>query len=118
MKQPLWWNADCQELKRIKYVHLNILRLTNTNQDIELYSKACEEFKYCKARKTQYHTEKLDSLFGISQSTDLWKKINTNAKSKGKVGNIQPKEWFDKFSDLLRKNDNVLNEEFENYVND
>ena len=49
MKQPLWWNADCQELKRIKYAHLNILRLTNTDQDIELYSKACKEFKYCKA---------------------------------------------------------------------
>ena len=26
MKQPLWWNANCQELKHIKYAHLNNLR--------------------------------------------------------------------------------------------
>ena len=75
----------------IKYVHLDNLRLTNTNQDKELYNKACTEFnEYCKARKTQYHTGKLDSLFDISKSTDLWKKFkNTNAKSRDKVGNIQ-----------------------------
>lgn len=116
--QPLWWDNECDSLKRQKYKYLRLFHKTNRNDDLDLFLKSRNTFKQvCKQKKADYTEQKLLSLtsyFDHNKSALFWKNLKAmiGTYQVPQPQNISTQKWFDYFKDLYNPNINDSDEAF------
>ncbi|KAK6191078.1 hypothetical protein SNE40_002826 [Patella caerulea] len=118
-KQPIWWNYECEELKKIKLNTLNIFRATNSECDLESYKKTRSTFKnLCDQKKRA--VKDAEHTIGKDASKDsLWKQVKSFLKKNNNAGHgISSDEWYNYFNELYNNTSTQLNEQFHEEIID
>lgn len=130
-EQPRWWDKDCDQLKRLKYIHLHEFHKTNKTDDLELFLKYKKLFKAeCFKKKKLFddqNVENLNECLRINNTKSFWQTMNKMlvCPYKPKPTNVSPRKFFAHFKEILNPNthisddtDTVVNEIIEDAESD
>ena len=105
MKQPCWWNAECEKLKREKFACLNTFRRTNEADDFKQYIAKKRTFKdFCRSRVNEFKEKASKELMEVKHLPNLfWRKLKACiARSKTNT-NIAPEKLVLHFNNLYNE---------------
>ena len=101
--QPLWWDEQCDNLKKQKYTYLRKFRASNLPSDLNEYKDRRNIFKnYCNAKMFELQRKKRAELLQNRKNPNfLWKKIRQAKPQQNITTSIEANEWHDYFRSLL-----------------
>ncbi|GFR80696.1 RNA-directed DNA polymerase from mobile element jockey [Elysia marginata] len=104
--QPVWFNSDCEDSKRLKYEKLHNFHHSNSAPYLDQYIRARRNFReFCRLKKRAFNSMQAKTLIDNSlksNSKDFWKQKKTHT-SPNRQTNCRPtpKQWYDYFKNLL-----------------
>ena len=104
--QPLWWDRECEEVKREKYKALSNFRHTNDSEDLKTYINLKSVFKsLCKSKREEQDTrvlKELNEACNEKNSKSFWGKVRSLTTHNSRIpSTITPGKWFEYFRNIL-----------------
>ena len=115
----VWWDDECERLKRNKNHLLNSYRKHKTELSLNAYI-ACKQHykKLCRAKELNHKKSMLNQLECVKNNTkELWTFVNSCKPRNCISQEITPNDWLTHFKNLFKEN-TATNEHFDNYVCD
>jgi hypothetical protein len=101
--QPMWWDAECEEVKRVKYDLLNKYRISNMESDLSRYKSARNKFRVvCNTKEAKMSARISDGELGTMDDVNtLWRKIKQFLRRGSSNSLVTPSECHAHFETLL-----------------
>ena len=113
MRQPDWWDRDCDIKKCKKYDMLTKYRVTNCCDNLRKYLDEKNEFKkLCRIKQGQAKSELQNS---VDNPVKFWSKVKKMGTKTPIKSSISAPQWVDHFNKLLNQ-PSSLDKEFEKTV--
>ena len=99
LKNPAWWNEECQRLKQLRLYSLRKYRNCNKNDNFLQYKIVRNKFQAkCKQSLLNLERENRSKLVRFRKNAKtFWNLIRTPTKRYDKSSNVSYKEWVDHF---------------------
>ena len=103
IKQPAWWDNECNRQKSKKFKLLKLFRRCSSEENLKLYKESRNVFKeMCKLKQLSWQKRCREDLINCrANNTLFWKKIKSYRNKPRQEFDITDSQWFDHFKSLL-----------------
>ena len=101
--QPEWWDIECEQAKKEKYLFLRHFRQSNSRRSLDEYLCSKKRFKTIVYEKKLNHKRvRKQNLVNLRKCPkQFWKSIKGHKPQKDVTQNIPTNDWFEYFKSLL-----------------
>lgn len=105
-RNELWWDTECDSIKKQKYISLRKFRQLNTSESLNDYKGIRNRFKYvCKQKKETLQANNRQELINSRSDTNLfWKTVKKFRYKQSQESDITCDQWYNHFKSLLYSN--------------